>query len=115
MIAASLSTHHHLIPERKTHHDAVNVMRGNNFQQLLEPDSLKPSASNFTQTIKNQVQDFLSFSRLTEAKINDYARGENTIENIAPLVSQLSVEVEAFSKIVESFVGIPKTLLSIPI
>ncbi len=66
-----------------------------------------------TDLAKGQFDHFINQAHFVEGKIEEYARGDENVENITPLVSQLAVEVEAFKSIIDALTGVPKTLLNI--
>ncbi len=68
-----------------------------------------------TDLAKGQVDHFIQQAHFVEGKVQEYARGDENIENVTPLVSQLAVEVEAFKSIIDALTGVPKTLLNIQI
>jgi hypothetical protein len=62
---------------------------------------------------KGQFDHFVNQAHFVEGKAQQYARGEENIENVTPLISQLTVEVEAFKAIVDALASVPRTLTSI--
>ncbi len=78
-------------------------------QQLQQPNF---GQKGFGEFLNGQIQGFISQAYAVEKKVKGYAMGEESIEQVAPMVSELGLEVEAKTKIVDALSNVIKTLTS---
>ncbi len=78
--------------------------------QLQQPDQIQKSFGDF---LSEQAQGFVTHAYAVEEKVRGYALGQESIEQVAPMVSEFSLEVEAKTKIVAALSDVLKTLSSI--
>ena len=82
----------------------VKVLAQNaQLQQLQQPNLGQQAFSSF---LNGQIQGFLSQAYTVEQKVKGYALGQESIEQVAPLVAEFGLEVEAKTKIIDALCNV---------
>ncbi|MHA1558475.1 MAG: hypothetical protein ACTSXG_01515 [Alphaproteobacteria bacterium] len=81
----------------------------------LFPMSDKENSKNFGEILKDFLITTKNNAYGAENKLHNYVKGNETIEEIAPMIAELSLNFEAVSKITEVALSIPKTLFNMQI
>ncbi len=90
--------------------DVKMLSQNAQLQQLQQPNLGQQTFGTF---LNGQVQGFLSQAYTVEKRVKAYALGDDSIEQVAPLVAEFGLEVEAKTKIVEALANVIKTLTAI--
>ena len=79
--------------------------------------SLAPTATvqkTFGEFLNNQIDGLVNQAHMVEQRVHNYAMGEESIETVAPTVTEFTLTVEALAKIVASLTEALKSLMQTP-